>query len=187
MKNRIRRIFYSELQLTNRRIFHALDEHECSNKLNLAAGEISIDGFTNVDITNYDGIDIVTNLLEFPWTWANDNEYDFIYVSHFMEHITTGGFVDEMIRICKDGAFIEIHVPHPVHSPMMHVPEHVRKVSLDTFKKWIIEGSLTLYDTGVIKHFNLWKINDYHWRKYITKNREFGFTKQLYLIFEVKK
>lgn len=57
-------------------------------KLDLACGDRKVSPeFTGVDVAKTDSVDIVANLLKFPFDFAEDNSVDEIYTAHFLEHI----------------------------------------------------------------------------------------------------
>src|SRR5678816_4433954 len=55
-------------------------------KLDLGAGPHKREGFTGVDQTAFAGIDVVCDLTETPWPWA-DNSVSEAHASHFVEHL----------------------------------------------------------------------------------------------------
>lgn len=77
-----------------------------------------------VDFRPFDGVDLVHNLNEFPYPIA-DNSYDFIVASHIVEHLNdVPGFMDEVYRIAKPGAEIEIITPHFSNRSAFADPTH---------------------------------------------------------------
>lgn len=83
-------------------------------KLNLGAGADYKEGWLNVDF-NEDGgeQDIVCDLsTDVPF---EDNSVEEILMDNFLEHMPKDKyfwFMDEIWRICKPGAIINIYVPH---------------------------------------------------------------------------
>jgi SAM-dependent methyltransferase len=66
----------------------------------------------NLDIDNKMGANIICNLNEFPYNILN-NTYDYIYSSNVLEHlIDKEKVLNELCRIAKPNAIIEIIVPH---------------------------------------------------------------------------
>ena len=55
-------------------------------KLDIACGQNKQKGFTGVDIAPGNGVDIVWDLEQFPWTPFKDNSVEEFYVSHYAEH-----------------------------------------------------------------------------------------------------
>ena len=119
-------------------------------KLNLGCGENHKEGYVNVD--KLGSPDITHDLESFPWPWG-DKSIDEIYMNHILEHLgeTSDVYIkviQELYRICKPGAIIQINVPHPRHDDFISDPTHVRAVmplSLALFnqaenKRWVEGG-----------------------------------------------
>jgi methyltransferase family protein len=110
-------------------------------KLNLGSGTKRIDGFLNVDHSEECKPDIVMNLEQVPYDFA-DNSVSHIIMSHVLEHLgqTPQNFLAimrELYRICRDGALLDITVPHPSHDHFLSDPTHVRPIT---------PGTLALFD-----------------------------------------
>ncbi len=104
-------------------------------KLNLGCGNRKMAGFVNVDFVEVCQPDLVVNLEQTPWPWQ-DNSVEEIKLIHVLEHLgqQTDVFlsiVKEMYRVCRDGARIEIIVPHPRSDAFLGDPTHVRPVTGD--------------------------------------------------------
>jgi SAM-dependent methyltransferase len=113
-------------------------------RINLGAGSEPTEGWVNVDWTEGPGIDVIQNLLLFPWPFA-DNEAEEIKAIDVLEHMpnytpdnkaTALEFVEECHRILKPGGTLTIQVPH-WRSPNCWIdPTHVRgfgEKSMDYF------------------------------------------------------
>ena len=105
-------------------------------KLNLGCGNRKLDGFINVDQSETCHPDEVFNLETFPWPWE-DNSVSEIKLIHVLEHLGQQSNVflsimKEMHRVCRDGAMIEIVVPHPRHDDFLSDPTHVRAITTAT-------------------------------------------------------
>jgi predicted SAM-dependent methyltransferase len=81
-------------------------------KLELGGGDFNRGGdWTNMDLNPV--ADIVHDLESFPYPQA-DESVDELYSSHCLEHLVDPiGVMNEISRICKVGARVEIRVPHP--------------------------------------------------------------------------
>jgi predicted SAM-dependent methyltransferase len=81
-------------------------------KLELGGGDFNRGGdWTNMDLNPV--ADIVHDLELFPYPQA-DESVDELYSSHCLEHLVDPiGVMNEISRICKVGARVEIRVPHP--------------------------------------------------------------------------
>jgi len=76
-------------------------------KLDLGAGDNKKEGFIGVDIVKTKSVDIVCDLLKFPWPFK-DNSVDEVYSSHFFEHIPgylRGKWMNELYRVMKPGVY----------------------------------------------------------------------------------
>ena len=103
-------------------------------KLNLGCGSRKMAGFVNVDCFAACRPDLVVDLERTPWPWENDS-VDEIKLVHVLEHLgqrteTFLAIVKEMYRVCRDGARIEIIVPHPRSDNYLGDPTHVRPVTV---------------------------------------------------------
>jgi len=78
------------------------------------------------------------DLETFPWPW-DDDSIDEIRANHIMEHLgqdsdTFLKIMQEIYRICKPGARIEINAPHPRHDDFISDPTHVRAITPRLFE-----------------------------------------------------
>ncbi|MEG3640251.1 class I SAM-dependent methyltransferase [Magnetococcus sp. PR-3] len=119
-------------------------------KLNLGCGARKLPGYINVDL--YGSPDLRHDLETFPWPWP-ESCADAVSLSHVMEHLgresqTFFRIIQELYRVCRDGAQIEIRVPHPWHKDYLGDPTHVRPIlpeGLALFSKkqidsWLAQG-----------------------------------------------
>ena len=82
--------------------------------LNLGCGNDYKEGWLNCDFNKDNKIDLYCDLTAETLPWA-DNSVDRILMDNVLEHIPRERyfhFMDELWRICKHGAMIEIYVPH---------------------------------------------------------------------------
>lgn len=81
-------------------------------KLNLGCEDKILDGFVNVDIVKYPGVDKTYDLNKMPLPWK-DSSVDFILCSHLLEHLNEPlDFILELHRIAKNNSIIDLRVPH---------------------------------------------------------------------------
>jgi len=81
-------------------------------RIDFGCGNSKKEGYIGVDIIQLSGVDIVHNLDEFPYPFAN-NEIDEIWMDQVLEHLKEPlKAVEELYRICKNGAMIHIGVPY---------------------------------------------------------------------------
>lgn len=99
-------------------------------KINLGAGNTRIPDFINIDYdanSNPDyALDIEKDRLPF-----DDNTVECVIAHHILEHLGEGYFhcLQELYRVCKDGAIIDIRVPHPRHDCYLADPTHRRPIT----------------------------------------------------------
>jgi len=119
-------------------------------KINLGSGLTRIDGYLNVD---YDEsvkpdfvVDIEKGILPFE-----DNSVEAVIAHHILEHIGEGflTLMKELYRVCKDGAIIDIEVPHHRHENFFGDPTHRRPVTTEMLRKFS-------------KKYNQWHIDTYN-------------------------
>jgi predicted SAM-dependent methyltransferase len=82
-------------------------------QVNLGCGTRYLDGWVNVDGNKSVKSDILCDMSE-GLPFDNDS-VDRVLLSHVIEHIPhhkVWEFFDELYRVCKDGAVVEIFVPH---------------------------------------------------------------------------
>lgn len=127
-------------------------------KLDLACGDRKQEGFKGVDIADIPGVDVVQNLRQYPWPWA-DNSVDEIYCSHYIEHIPMEEingkdalfcFFDECYRILKPGKSLIIFCPNARCNRAFQDPTHRRFIVGETFlymnKEWRDANKLSHYN-----------------------------------------
>lgn len=80
--------------------------------LNLGCGRKHRAGAVNLDRTPASNPDVVHDLDVTPWPFA-DNRFDHVYAFDVIEHLAdVVAAMEELYRICRNGATIEISVPH---------------------------------------------------------------------------
>jgi hypothetical protein len=104
-------------------------------RLNLGCGGRKFSDWVNVDKYSACGPDQVADLEQFPWPWP-DNSVEEVRMYHVLEHLgrDTAVYLDiikELYRVCRDGARINIVVPHPRHDDFLGDPTHVRPITTD--------------------------------------------------------
>jgi SAM-dependent methyltransferase len=104
-------------------------------KLNMGCGHNKIDGWVNVDMFEECAPDVLWDLERLPWPWPNDS-VDGVLFFHSLEHLgqDTRKFLtmmQELYRVCRHGAEIQIAVPHPRHDDFIGDPTHVRIITPD--------------------------------------------------------
>ena len=94
-------------------------------KLHIGCGDDIKEGWINHDVANLPGVDVVHDLLSYPWPWA-DEEFTEIYMKDVLEHLPdTIKTLEEIFRITKSGAKIYIAVPYWNSWEAITDPTHV--------------------------------------------------------------
>jgi hypothetical protein len=105
-------------------------------KLNLGCGTRKFPGWLNVDSNAACEPDQVVDLEKIPWPWPSDYA-DEVLLSHVLEHLGSTPsryleIIQELYRVCCNGAKITIMVPHPRHDFFLNDPTHVRPITVDS-------------------------------------------------------
>lgn len=96
-------------------------------KLDIACGQNKREGFMGVDIAPGKGVDFVWDLEKFPWEPFKDHSVKEVNVSHYAEHTKDMmKFMDEIWRICEDGAKVTIVGPYYTSVRAWGDPTHRR-------------------------------------------------------------
>jgi predicted SAM-dependent methyltransferase len=118
-------------------------------KLDLACGNNKRKGFIGIDRMPINGVDIIWDLEEYPWPFV-DNSVGEVYCAHFVEHVDDLiKFMNEMYRVCKNGATIHIVAPYYTSVGASQDPTHKRFISEQSFlyfdANWRKQTGLTQY------------------------------------------
>lgn len=82
------------------------------DKIELGCGNHKRDGFFGIDMQNGPQVDLVLNIEKQRLPFKDDSIL-YIYSSHTFEHLSNFCFVlQEILRVCKHGAIIEIWTPY---------------------------------------------------------------------------
>lgn len=112
-------------------------------KLNLGCGFNKPLGYVHVDMFKECDPDVLHDLETFPWPFEN-NSTDEMLLNHSLEHIGQQSsvflkIIQELYRISKNGATIQINVPHPRHDNFISDPTHVRTITPLTLQLFDLE------------------------------------------------
>ncbi len=115
---------------------------------------IGIDQFKSKDVN------VIHNLNKFPYPFK-DNEFDFIYTSHTLEHLDNLDKVfQEVIRITKNKGRVKIRVPHFSCGVSYRDPTHKRLFSYFTFDYFTEECFYTISKFRIInRKLNFTRLN----------------------------
>lgn len=107
-------------------------ENDVPLKLELGRGEDAREGFYGIDCLELEGLDVLADLNE-PLSLLPDNCAESIYSRHTLEHVENFlPLMQEIWRIARPGARIEIIVPHFSNAFAHSDPTHVRVFGLLT-------------------------------------------------------
>ncbi len=80
--------------------------------LNLGCGRKHLPGALNVDVTGETSPDVVHDLNVFPWPFPT-NHFTEVFMYDVIEHLDNlVPVVNEICRVCRDGASVHVTVPH---------------------------------------------------------------------------
>jgi|TARA_B100001750_G_C15331456_1_gene507502 ubiquinone/menaquinone biosynthesis C-methylase UbiE len=121
-------------------------------KLNLGCGNRKNEGWINVDKHKIFKPDVLHDLEKFPYPFE-ENSVDEILLSHVLEHIGQNpdifiNIIKEFYRVCKNGAYINIYVPHPFHDDFISDPTHVRPITIGTLQLFDKKLNLEWEESG---------------------------------------
>ena len=101
--------------------------------LDFGCGRKKYPGSIGIDIAANSAADVKRDLNKFPYPFKK-NAFDFIWCHHSLEHVNDIlKTMEELHRISKPGAIIEVHVPHAIQAGAMAHLDHKRTFKLDTF------------------------------------------------------
>lgn len=118
-------------------------------RVSLACGQNKPEGFVGVDIVAGPGVDIVHDLEQFPWPFADDS-IDEAQAIHYLEHVEDQiGWMNELHRVLKPGAKCFIISPYYTSVRCWQDPTHRRAISEHTFlyynQEWLRNNRLDHY------------------------------------------
>jgi ubiquinone/menaquinone biosynthesis C-methylase UbiE len=119
-------------------------------KLHIACGQQKQPGFKGVDTAKYPEVDFVWDLEKFPWKPFEDGSVEEVYCAHYIEHTSDlMKFMDEVWRICQNGAKATFTAPYYSSMRAWQDPTHKRAISEATFlysdKNWRVANKLDHY------------------------------------------
>ena len=104
-------------------------------KLNIGCGLNRQAGYLNLDKYAACGPDQVMDAEAFPWPFA-DSSVEAVLFNHSLEHMGRDPdlflrLMQELYRVCRGGATVQINAPHPRHDDFLNDPTHVRVITPD--------------------------------------------------------
>lgn len=99
-------------------------------KIDIGAGDRKREGFITIDYDKCSNADYILDLEKDKLPF-DDNSVEFVVAHHVLEHLGEGYFhcLQELYRVCKHGALIDIRVPHPYHITYISDPTHKRPIT----------------------------------------------------------
>lgn len=132
-------------------------------KIDIGCGSKKHHGFIGVDIFPAPSVDVVADLsIKFPF---RDNSVDQIIANDFIEHLTDRiHTMNEIWRVCKPNALVDIFVPSSDGRGAFQDPTHVSFWNINSFQYYCIEYPEYLnlcQQYGFQGRFSLVKIDHY--------------------------
>lgn len=94
--------------------------------LDIGCGRAKHPGAIGLDMNPLTDADVIADLNRHPWPFA-DSAFDHILCRHVVEHVTDFvGFMQQIHRIARPGALVEIVTPHFSNRYSFTDPTHVR-------------------------------------------------------------
>lgn len=119
--------------------------------LNLGCGKaIYPPPWVNLDRKALPGVDVMMDLedCEHENLPFEDNQFDIVYASHLLEHISgLLPLMEELHRVTKPGGHLLVRVPHGAHDSAYGDPTHVRYFFKESFQ-YFGQPSYHLADYG---------------------------------------
>lgn len=99
-------------------------------KINIGAGNNKLENYISIDHDKNSNPDFCLNI-EKDKLPIQDNRVEVVLAHHILEHLGEGYFhaLQEIYRVCKHGATIDIRVPHPRHDAYLADPTHKRPIT----------------------------------------------------------
>lgn len=115
-----------------------------SDKLNIGCGKDIRQGYLNLDVYKFEGVDMIWDIDKFPWPFQ-DNSFAEIIMSHVLEHVDdVVKTIKEVWRVSKPDALIKISVPYYTGLNAVKDPTHKHLFCAGTFD-FFEKGKLNNY------------------------------------------
>lgn len=116
--------------------------------LNLGCGNKHIENAVNLDVTGTTNPDVIHDLNRFPWPFS-DNRFAEVRAFDVIEHLTDViAVMEEIHRVCENGALVKITLPHFSCSNAYTDPTHRHQFGRFSFDYVTGEHEFAFY-TGV--------------------------------------
>lgn len=120
--------------------------------LDLGCGENKVEGAIGLDNVHLDGVDIIHDLLNFPYPIENES-FDVIYIRHVIEHFDIediNQILNECHRILKLNGNLMISVPHAFSLAAFTDISHKSYFTFNSGKYWDKTHSKSYYKDRVL-------------------------------------
>ncbi len=137
-------------------------------KLNMGCGDKPLADHVNADSIHLPGVTLVCDFSRKPWPFK-DNSFLQIQAINVLEHLpNTLSSMEEIWRVCKDGATIHIRVPHFKSHNAFKDPTHKSYFTEDSFE-YFSRGKISWYSHARFDILKVTKVYQYHVDKYIRR------------------
>lgn len=98
-------------------------------KINLGAGYSKVQDYVSCDHDPLTNPDYLVDLEKDPLPFE-DSSVEGVLAHHILEHMGDGYFhlLKEIYRVCKNGAIVDVRVPHPRSDAYLADPTHKRPI-----------------------------------------------------------
>jgi hypothetical protein len=111
----------------------AIDPESMPSILNLGCGDKRMSGALNVDVNPRVRPEVIHDLNEFPWPLP-DSQFETVVMADSIEHLKDVVLtMEELHRVCKDGALVKITTPHLSCSNSFTDPTHIHHLGFFSF------------------------------------------------------
>lgn len=120
------------------------------NRLHVGCGNDYKDGWVNLDYAGRHKTDVEFNLEMIPLSKLPfpDNHFEHMLMSHVLEHLKNPlAVMEELHRVAKNDATIEIHVPYGSSDNAFEDPTHVRNYFVGSWQ-YFSQGGYCRADYG---------------------------------------
>lgn len=116
-----------------------------SSILDVGCGRDKLDGAIGIDVNPRSHADIVHDLDSFPWPLASDR-FTRVRAQDILEHVADFfGVMEEIHRVCQDGATVEVRMPFMSSLNFATDPTHRRSGTSGTFDYFNPDRALGRY------------------------------------------
>lgn len=98
-----------------------------ASRLHLGCGDDYRDGWLNVDANTASAADVIADVTDVPWSFADETSVSRIEAHHLVEHLPDrAGFFRECVRVLSPGGTLTVTVPLGTNAKTDHdhVPPH---------------------------------------------------------------